>query len=303
LEKKLEKLNTFLRQGQPRKGAAGLEVQSNITDNESGFIKSPHGYIQGYNGVTVADSGSQVIICADVIGSVSESPKFPAMLDKLEENMKKVTGKKKPLKNALVECDTGFFSEENLQEASKRKIEVLIPDAQFRKRDSHFDGSKGRAGKKRFSVEDFVYDKKSDTYTCPEGKVLEYKCNVTLRNNTGKQYRAKIGDCRNCSLKNDCINSYSEKPRTPRALYIVDKKHEENLSFKMRAKIDDPVNRELYSRRMQIIEPVYANITHHKGMDRFTLRTEKKVLIQWQLYCIVHNLCKCMRPLAARYGS
>jgi hypothetical protein len=50
----------------------------------------------------------------------------------------------------------------------------------------------------------------------------------------------------------------------------------------MREKIDEPVNRELYSRRMQIIEPVFSNITYCKGMDRFMLRTQKKVNIQWR---------------------
>ncbi|MDR0475437.1 MAG: transposase [Treponema sp.] len=61
--------------------------------------------------------------------------------------------------------------------------------------------------------------------------------------------------------------------------------------------MDGPVNRELYSRRMQIIEPVFSNITYCKGMDRFTLRTQKKANIQWQLYCIVHNIWKCIGVL------
>ena len=302
LEKKLEKLNKFLEHAEPRKGLAKSEVQSNITDNESALIKGPHGYIQGYNGIAMSDSGNQVIICADVIGSVSESSKFPGMLDELEANMKTVTGKKTPLRNAIVGGDTGFFSEENLQEAAKRKIEVLIPDAQFRKRDPHFDGNKGRRPKKRFDIEDFKYDKETDSYKCPGDKVLEFKCNVTLRNNTGRQYRAKSADCMNCQYAEKCIKSRSESKKRLRTLYIVDRKHTENMSDKMRVKIDEPVNRELYSRRMQIIEPVFSHITNHKGMNRFTLRTERKVRIQWLLYCIVHNMWKCMQPLATRYG-
>jgi hypothetical protein len=57
LRKKRDKLNDFLKEAQPRIGIAGEEVQSNITDNESALIKGPHGYIQGYNGIAVADSG------------------------------------------------------------------------------------------------------------------------------------------------------------------------------------------------------------------------------------------------------
>jgi hypothetical protein len=70
----------------------------------------------------------------------------------------------------------------------------------------------------------------------------------------------------------------------------------------MRDKIDNPAYREIYSRRMQIIEPVFANMTYCKGMDRFTLRTREKVNIQWLLFTIVHNLSKCVKPLGAIYG-
>jgi len=45
---------------------------------------------------------------------------------------------------------------------------------------------------------------------------------------------------------------------------VVDKKYKDNLSEKMRKKIDNPAYRELYSRRMQIVESVYSNITYNK---------------------------------------
>jgi hypothetical protein len=68
----------------------------------------------------------------------------------------------------------------------------------------------------------------------------------------------------------------------------------------MKKKIDDPAYRELYSRRQQIIEPVFSDITYCKKMSRFTLRTQEKVNIQWQLYCIVHNIGKCVAAIKKR---
>jgi transposase len=301
LEKKLKRLDTFLSTAEPRNGSSGEEVQSNITDNESARIKGPHGYIQGYNGIAIADSGNQVIVSAQAIGSGSESGCFPEMLDSLEETMEMVTGKKNPLKKALVEGDTGYFSEENLQEAKKRNIDVLIPDPQFRQRDPYFaEKKKEKVGKKKFTIEDFTYNGKTDSYICPAGNVLEYKYDVTLRNNSGKQYRAKRGICADCPLLGQCIKVKTSK-NPVRTLYIIDKKYEDNLSEKMREKTDNPAYRELYSRRMQIIEPVYSNMTYCKGMDRFTLRTRKKVNIQWQLFCIVHNIGKCMNALKQKH--
>jgi len=44
--------------------------------------------------------------------------------------------------------------------------------------------------------------------------------------------------------------------------------------------------------------PSYGNIRSCKKMDRFTLRGQIKVNIQWLLYCLVHNIEKI-----ANYGK
>jgi hypothetical protein len=156
-------------------------------------------------------------------------------------------------------------------------VEVIIPDPQFRKRDPSLAERKKYTEKKKYTIEDFQYDEENDYYQCPAGKKLIYRSKVTLRNNKGKQYQAKQADCTKCPLREKCITKQNAKQRT---LYVVEQKYVDNLSQKMREKIDNPVYRELYSRRMQIIEPVFANMTYCKGMNRFTLRTRKKVNIQ-----------------------
>ena len=59
----------------------------------------------------------------------------------------------------------------------------------------------------------------------------------------------------------------------------------------MRRKFDTPLGREIYSRRMGTVEPVFANL-QNKGMRRFTLRGQKKVSAQWKLFTMVHNIEK-----------
>ena len=150
-------------------------------------------------------------------------------------------------------------------------------------------------------MEDFLYNENEDSFTCPAGNLLTHQCHQKLRNNSGHKYMAQSGICKNCRLLSECVKVKSGKnPR--RVLYIADKKYEENLSEKMSEKIDNPVYKELYSRRMGIIEPVFAAMTYCKGMNRFTLRSKRKVNIQWKLYCIVHNIWKCIKPLTEKYG-
>ena len=57
-------------------------------------------------------------------------------------------------------------------------------------------------------------------------------------------------------------------------------------------RMDSPEGREYYRRRLGTVEPVFANITHALGLDRFTLRGQPKVDTQCKLFAIVHNLRK-----------
>ena len=132
---------------------------------------------------------------------------------------------------------------------------------------------------------------------------MRHKGRVKLRNNEGEKYQAMASDCGKCPQIEKCISMKNRNAkRHARTLYIAEKKYKENLSEKMREKIDNPAYRELYSRRQQIIEPVFSDIEYCKGMNRFTMRTTEKADIQWKLYCIVHNIGKCIRPLEKKYG-
>ena len=60
----------------------------------------------------------------------------------------------------------------------------------------------------------------------------------------------------------------------------------------MQSKIDSKEGREMYSKRMGIVEPVFANIRFHTRLNYFTLRTKKKVNIQWNLFALIPNIDK-----------
>ncbi len=49
----------------------------------------------------------------------------------------------------------------------------------------------------------------------------------------------------------------------------------------MKVKIDRPMGRRQYSKRLGCIEPVFGNITVNKGMNKLTLRGQAKVNAQW----------------------
>jgi transposase len=299
IKAKIRRLNSFLGSENPKQGSRGKEVQSNITDNESAKIKTSHGMIQGYNGIALADEKNQVIIASEAFGKGPEQGAFTPMLTQAEENLQAITNKQEPLSGKTVLADTSYFSEENLRTSAEKNVEAIIPDSNFRKRDERFADRKvhGRSEDK-FGPHDFIYNKKNNTCTCPNGEVLRSIGHIVLHGSSGYRYQSKISDCKECPLKGRCFYR-DNNPGGRRTVFISDKDKTTNYTAQMIQKIDRPEIRDLYSRRMGIIEPVFANITYHKKLNRFTLRGSAKVNIQWKLYCMVHNIGKIMKAMAA----
>ena len=141
-----------------------------------------------------------------------------------------------------------------------------------------------------------------NTATCPAGKTLTSNGSIYTHTNGAKvqQFKARDEDCRGCTLRHHCLKNPASGRGRQVSLFgraLVD---ENDPSRKMRNAIDSARGRALYSRRIATVEPVFANIRHHKRMSRFTLRGKTKVATQWQLYCLVHNIekiaTKAMRP-------
>ncbi|WP_081468674.1 transposase [Treponema primitia] len=53
---------------------------------------------------------------------------------------------------------------------------------------------------------------------------------------------------------------------------------------------------------MEIIEPIFSDVEYYKRMNRFTLRSKKKVNSQWYLCSTVHNIGKCVPEYQKKYG-
>jgi transposase len=291
IEAKADRVRKFLYDHEPRLGPRGNEIQSNITDNESARLKSSHGWIQGYNGMTMVDSKSQVVINAEVFGGNNESMYFQEFM---EHTSKSVIAELPDniLKTSAVIADTGFYSEDNLKYLGDEEIDSYIPDQYYRKRDPRF-ATKPRfnTGRRKgyLSEVDFSFDTEQNEYTCPNGCKLKYKGERKLRNNRGKRYEASAHDCKECPLRSRCLNT--EKNRN-RVIYVALPRYDKDYIKEMMSKIDSANGRKIYSMRMGIVEPVYGNICHAKGMNRFNYRTKKKVNSQWLLYCMVHNIGK-----------
>ena len=288
LKRQVEKISGFLKTMEKKEGSRGREIKSNVTDNESAMISGASGCLQGYIGIAVADKKNQIIIAAEAVGTANEGKHLPGIIDGALNNMKEANVKTPEGKRPVFMCDANYFSEENFRACEERGVEAIIPDDQYGK-------ERKDSCERRFEAADFEYREEEDYYECPCGKKLEFKRSRVFAGKEGKSYMANAKDCRECPQVGRCVKSKKDKKDLQgRQLFITKSNEPGSLCSEMRKKLSTEEYQNQYAYRIQIIEPVFANITYCKGMSRFTLRGKKKVNGQWTLYCIAHNLGKCL---------
>jgi transposase len=293
LQNEAERIERFLKENAPKVvGSRGKETTSNVTDNESAWMWTSHGPIQGYNGQALIDAKHQVIIHAEAFGHSQDYDHGPPVLDGAMENLRRLGHGEEYFTGKILTADSNYHSTVNISKCEAMKLDAYIPDRFFRKRDPRF--ATRRKPKKRFRLEEFRYDEATDHYVCPRGKRLQRKTRLVRDGFIQRQYVADQKDCALCPLKLKCLIAKSHKQRYLSVHVGVDLT---NPLRKMVAKVDSPEGRKIYPQRIGVAEPVFANIRANKRLNRFTLRGKIKVNIQWMLYCMVHNMEKI-----ANYG-
>ena len=302
LKQKAERIEKFLSENKPKIGSRGKEIQSNVTDNESAKMATSHGVLQGYNANAIVDENQQVVLHAEAFGKGEDGSSMESMLDGAKDNLEAI-GWEEPLKDKQISADTGYYSVKNLEACKNHEVDAYVPDPHFRKRDIRFADAdrhrrpvdkrkeKYKSKKRFFSVEDFKLDDRTGKLICPAGHGLYIKNRnfITADGYKAIAYQAPKMACRDCRLRSKCLRN----PKTvSRQVHVFYGKRPGSITDKMKQKIDTPEGRRTYSKRLGIVEPVFGNIRACKRMDRFTLRGQTKVNIQWMLYCLVHNIEK-----------
>jgi len=115
-------------------------------------------------------------------------------------------------------------------------------------------------------------------------------------------FEGKLTDCRHCKRKHRCMrnpdSANTREGHGRQVSFIVGKKVSSQFTDWMKPRVDSIEGKLIYSHRMSVVEPVFGNIGFNKKLNRFSLRSKKKVQCQWKLFCIIHNLEKL-----ANYGQ
>ena len=319
LDKAAEKIDHFLKAQSPRmgQGKKPKEVKSNMTDNQSGKMTTSKGTIQGFNGVAAVDKKHQIVVDAQAFGEGQEHHTLAPVLESIGARFKRLgISSNIYATGTVVTADTGFANEKNMKYVHENNINAYIPDNRFRRRDPKFSQQKEKYGKRHqankakhsihakkvLPASEFNFDPINLTCICPAGETIShYGVREDMYGNPKAMFQGRLMQCRHCEIKHQCMKNPSSadhrKGAGRQVSFILEHKRKPNYTDWMKHRVDSDKGKLIYSHRMSVVEPVFGNIGTNKGLNRFSLRSKKKVQGQWQLYCMVHNIEKL-----ANYG-
>lgn len=181
-------------------------------------------------------------------------------------------------------ADKGYYSGKQIAECHNNNIETLVSPKN--------KGSKSKD--QRVSKDKFNYDKESDSYTCPKGKVLVRQGKVYDRKDgiPFMRYVASFKECKNCPWLDICVSKGCRDLKRGRMLNRTI--YEDNMD-----KNDEQVSARMneYKRRQAIVEHPFGTIKRQWGYTHTMLKGIEKVKGEFAIILLCYNLRRVMSIL------
>jgi transposase len=177
--------------------------------------------------------------------------------------------------------DKGYHTGSEFDYAHTQGVEVIVA----------IPGPGSHAPDPAFDIEHFVFDKLSDTYTCPAGKTLSSNGNQYDKNSSKSNYKVKqykTNECKGCPLAAQCTKSKNGR--------ILERSEYADVIEANKKRY--VVNKYLYQQRQAIVEHPYGTIKRQWGYSYImTKKTIKRASADVGLIFVAYNLRRIMNIL------
>jgi DDE family transposase len=130
----------------------------------------------------------------------------------------------------------------------------------------------------------FSYDAQSNSYRCPQGKILSYEGKEERHLQLSYRYRAQRSDCAGCPMKSRCCPGNRVTGRS------VHRSEELAEVAEFRQKMQSERAREIYKTRAQVAETPNLWIKAKFGLRQFSVRGLVKVGMEALWACLTYNI-------------
>ncbi|MFJ7841879.1 IS1182 family transposase [Lysinibacillus sphaericus] len=238
------------------------EIKESKTDPESGYyVKDERTKQFAYSFHAATDEKGFVLGTIVTPGNVHDSYVLQPLVEKI---IKKV---KKPL---AIAADAAYKTPAITNFLLENQMLPVLPYTRPKTKDGFF------------RKHEYVYDEYYNCYLCPQGQVLKY---TTTTKEGYRQYKSNPSICANCPWLSQCTESKNHQKLIQRHIWETYMEEAEHLRHSYAIK-------QIYAKRKETIERVFADAKEKHGMRWTTLRGLKKLSMQAMLTFAAMNLKK-----------
>ena len=174
--------------------------------------------------------------------------------------------------------DKGYTTAKQLDKCTKNGI---TPYSSPKKHSSRHNGL--------YPMNDFIYNKQQDTYTCPDNQILNTNGSVYNKgNHKVKHYKTKA--CKGCTLREQCTQNKNGR-------FIERSIYQEALDENKKRVNQNP---EYYRLRQQITEHQFGTLKRQWGFTFTLMKGKQNVLSEVNLMMICYNLTRLTSILSPK---
>ena len=275
LERALKEFNQLAQEGKDKE-----KTRVSTTDPEARVMKQPDGgFAPSYNVEIDTDAKSGVVVAVGVVQAGNDFEQLEPGIERVEKNLGQTPDQ--------VVTDGGFVSRDNIVAMKGREIDFIAPCVDEAGKGESSYGGRGVSPEYHSSA--FVYDASTDSYRCPQGKILSYEGKEERHMQVSYRYRAQRSDCQRCPVKSQCCPGNRVTGRS------VHRGEELAEVREFRQKMQSEQAREIYRQRAQVAETPNLWIKAKFGIRQFSVRGLRKVGMEALWACLTYNICVWMR--------
>lgn len=259
-------------EGLKRKLEQSGDTQISTTDPEARALPLHMSIVEvAYNVQSVVDDKHNLIVDFEVTNKTDFNSLAP-MCNKARERLE--VSEEETI-TAL--ADKGYYSAKQITECHNNNIDTLVSPK-----------SKGSKSKDpRVSKGKFIYDIKTDSYTCPKQKKLFRQGKVYSRKDgiPFKRYVAHWTDCKECPWVDICVSEGCRK--VSRGRMLNRSIYEDGLDHN---DVEVAARRTEYKRRQAIVEHPFGTIKRQWGYTHTLMKGIEKVRGEFSMIMLCYNL-------------
>ena len=262
------------------------ETQISTSDPDTRALPLHMRIVQvGYNLQSVVDDKHNLIVDYEITNKGDHRALAP-----MATKAKEALGLKHD-QSLTVLADKGYHTGEQMQTCHDNNIDTIVA---IPRRPARTDLSKPVHLRK----ENFSFNTKDNTYTCPNQYVLTKKARYQRKDKRGKpaqqfdRYSIDYNLCVQCQYLDQCVSKGNQSRKQGRYIdkYLTDQAVQRNKEHVKK-------NKELYKRRQAIVEHPFGTIKRQWGFSYTLMKTIPKVQTEFSIILLCYNLRRAISIL------